>query len=83
MEHILYYDGDGIRRQRERRALETALQLAYAQRENAELKALLNTAQERLLDMLKMDDGQAFSEATKFVKRLDSYLEDKKKLDVV
>lgn len=82
MERILYYTGER-RTDEQRLALENALKLAYAQRENAELKALLNTAQERLLDMLKMDDGQAFSEATKFVKRLDSYLEDKKKLDVV
>jgi hypothetical protein len=82
MERILYYTGER-RTDEQRLALENALKLAYAQRENAELKALLNTAQERLLDMLKMDDGQAFSEADKFVKRLDVYLEDKKKLDVV
>lgn len=54
-----------------------------ANRENTELKALLITAKERLLDMLKMDDGQAFNEADKFVKRLDCYFEDQKKLDVV
>jgi len=54
-----------------------------AQRENAELKALLLTAQERLLDMLKMDDGQAFSEADKFSKRLTEYLNRDKRIDVV
>jgi L-2-hydroxyglutarate oxidase LhgO len=78
-ERILYYSGEDPNK-----ASRIAnMVLAHTQRENRELKALLRTAQERLLDMLKMDDGQAFSEATKFVKRLDVYFEDKKKLDVV
>lgn len=78
-ERILYYSGEDPNK-----ASRIAnLVLAYTQRENRELKALLCTAQERLLDMLKMDDGQAFSEADKFVKRLNDYLEGKKKLDVV
>lgn len=81
MDKILYYTG--ATPNRERKALEHALQLAYAQRENTVLTALLRTASERLHDMLKMDDGQAFSEADKFVKRLDHYLEGQKKLDVV
>ncbi|MNF15403.1 hypothetical protein D3C80_2180070 [compost metagenome] len=60
------------------------MQLAYAQRENVKATALLQGALERLEDMLKMDDGQAFKEADKFVKReLRPYLEGQKKLDVV
>ena len=60
-----------------------AIEAAQLRRENAELKALLLTAQERLLDMLKMDDGQAFSEADKFSKRLTEYLNRDKRIDVV
>lgn len=48
-----------------------------------EQKALLRTALERLQDMLKMDDGQAFSEADKFVKKLEDYLDGDKRIDVV
>lgn len=52
--------------------------------ENTVQKALLVSALERLEDMLKMDDGQAFKEADKFVKReLRPYLERDKKIDVV
>lgn len=48
-----------------------------------EQKELLRTALERLQDMLKMDDGQAFSEADKFVKKLEEYLNADKRIDVV
>lgn len=60
------------------------MSLECLRRANREQKALLKSALERLEDMLKMDDGQAFKEADKFVKReLRPYLEGQKKLDVV
>lgn len=58
------------------------MSLECLRRANREQKALLKTALERLQDMLKMDDGQAFSEAEKFAKRLEIYL-NRKKIDVV
>ena len=81
-EKILYYTGEAANP--ERKVLEKSLQLAYAQNENRKLKSLLRSALERLEDMLKMDDGQAFKEADKFVKReLLPFFEKDKQLDVV
>lgn len=80
-ERILYYTG--VDSSRDRLALENSLKLAFANRENKKLKGLLRTALERLDDMLKMDDGQAFSEASKFAERLRTHLDAPAKIDVV
>ena len=82
VEKVLYYTGETS--SPERKALETSLQLAFVQRENVKQKALLRSALERLEDMLKMDDGQAFKEADKFVTReLRPYLNKEEQIDVV
>lgn len=51
--------------------------------ENRKLNGLIVKSYERLQDMLRMDDGQAFKEADKFSKILSTHIERQNMFDVV